>query len=112
MRKNSRLLKVLPAVACALALAACGQGQNQQTYVIPEEGHKVDAKNLDAKTTSLRLADAAYGKGEYVMAAQLYYRAAELQPENAAVAAKLGFALFKADAAADAEKVFRAALEK
>src|SRR5581483_8671438 len=112
MRKNSRLLKMLPAVACALALAACGKSQNQQSYVIPEEGPKVDLKKLDAKATSLRLADAAFDKGEYAMAAQLYYRAAELQPDNTAIVVKLGFALFKSGAAADAEKVFRSALEK
>jgi Flp pilus assembly protein TadD len=111
MQTISRLMKVLPAGACALALAACGKSQ-QQTYVIPEDAPAVDVKKLDAKTTALRLADGAYAKGEYAMAAQLYYRAAELQPENPEVVTKLGFALFKAGNAADAEKIFRAALEK
>jgi Flp pilus assembly protein TadD len=111
MSKYSRLLKVLPAGACALALAACGK-QAQQTYVIPEDGPKVDAKTLDAKTTSLRLADAAFEKGEYAMAAQLYYRAAELQPDETSVHVKLGFALFKAGNPADSEKIFRVALAK
>ena len=112
MRKYSRLLKVLSVGACALALAACGKSQTQQSYVIPEEGPKVDAKNFDAKATSLRLADAAYNKGEYAMAAQLYYRATELQPENSGVMVKLGFALFKTGSASDGEKIFRAALQR
>lgn len=112
MREFSRLSKVLPAGLCALALAACGKSQNQQTYIVPEDGPKIDAKNLDARSTSLRLADAAYGKGEYAMAAQLYFRAAELQPDAPTVAVKLGFALFKAGSPADAEKIFRAALAK
>jgi len=112
MRKYSRLSKVLPVAACALALAACGKGQDQQTYVVPEDGPRIDAKNLDATSTSVRLADTAYAKGEFVMAAQLYFRAAELQPENTAVMVKLAFALFKTGGAADAEKIFRAALEK
>jgi Flp pilus assembly protein TadD len=110
MRINSRLSKVLPVAACALALAACGKS-NQQTYVIPDEVSKIDVKKIDAGATALRLADAAYKKGEYGMAAQLYFRAAELQPENDAVAVKLGFALFKTGGAADAEKIFRAALQ-
>ena len=109
MRKYSRFSKVLPAAACALALAACGKS-NQQTYVMPDEASKIDVKKIDAGATALRLADAAYKKGEYNMAAQLYFRAAELQPENSAVAVKLGFALFKTGGAADAEKIFRAAL--
>src|SRR5262249_10392466 len=81
-------------------------------YVIPEETPKLDAKNIDPKATSLRLADAAFAQGEYAMAAQLYFRAAELQPEVAEPKIKLGFALFKAGGAGDAEKVFRVALEK
>ncbi len=110
MRINSRFSKVLPAAACALALAACGKS-NQQTYVIPDEASKIDVKKIDAGSTALRLADAAYAKGDFVMAAQLYFRAAELQPENSVVAVKLGFALFKTGGAADAEKIFRAALQ-
>lgn len=110
MRNNSRLSKVLPVAACAIALAACGKS-NQQTYVIPDEASKIDVKKIDAGATALRLADAAYKKGEYGMAAQLYFRAAELQPKNGAVAVKLGFALFKTGSAADAEKIFRAALQ-
>lgn len=110
MRINSRFSKVLPAAACALALAACGKS-NQQTYVIPDEASKIDVKKIDAGSTALRLADAAYAKGDFAMAAQLYFRAAELQPENSAVAVKLGFALFKTGGAADAEKIFRAALQ-
>lgn len=54
MRKNSRLLKVLPAAACALALAACGKS-NQQTYDIPSETSKIDVKKIDAGATALRL---------------------------------------------------------
>jgi Flp pilus assembly protein TadD len=109
MRKNLRLLRVLPVAACALALAACGKG-NQQTYVIPEEASKIDVKKIDAGATALRLADAAYAKGDFNMAAQLYFRAAELQPENGTVMVRLGFALFKTGGAQDAEKIFRAAL--
>ncbi len=112
MRKHSRLMKVLPAGVCALALAACGKSQDQQTYVMPEDRPRIDAKNIDAQATALRLADTAYGKGDYNMAAQLYFRAAELQPDNSGVMVKLGFALFKTGGAADAEKIFRAALEK
>jgi Flp pilus assembly protein TadD len=108
--KNMRLLKVLPAAACALALAACGKS-NQQTYDIPSEASKIDVKKIDAGATALRLADAAYGKGEYSMAAQLYFRAAELQPQNSAVNVKLGFALFKTGGAQDAEKIFRAVVQ-
>lgn len=108
MRKNSRLLKVLPAVACALALAACGK--SNQNYDIPGEVSKIDVKKIDAGATALRLADAAYAKGDYNMAAQLYFRAAELQPESSQVMVKLGFALFKTGGAADAEKIFRSAL--
>ncbi len=110
MRNFTRYSKVLPVAACALALAACGKS-SQQTYVIPEEASKIDVKKIDAGATALRLADAAYTKGDYNMAAQLYFRAAELQPENGAVAVKLGFALFKTGGAADAEKIFRAALQ-
>ena len=110
MRKNSRLLKVLPVAACALALAACGKS-NQANYVIPDEASKIDVKKIDAGATALRLADGAYTKGDYNMAAQLYFRAAELQPESSAVMVKLGFALFKTGGAADAEKIFRSALE-
>lgn len=110
MRINSRFSKVLPAAACALALAACGKS-NQQTYVIPDEASKIDVKKIDAGATALRLADAAYAKGDFGMAAQLYFRAAELQPDNGTVAVKLGFALFKTGGAADAEKIFRAALQ-
>jgi Flp pilus assembly protein TadD len=110
MRLNSRFSKVLPAAACALALAACGKS-NQQTYVIPDEASKIDVKKIDAGATALRLADAAYAKGDFAMAAQLYFRAAELQPNNSAVAVKLGYALFKTGGAADAEKIFRAALQ-
>lgn len=109
MREFWRYSKVLPVAACALALGACGKS-SQQTYVIPEEASKIDVKKIDAGDTALRLADAAYKKGDYDMAAQLYYRAAELKPENGAVAVKLGFALFKTGGAADAEKIFRAAL--
>lgn len=112
MRKSSRLWKVLPAAACALALAACGKSQNQQTYDLPGDGPKIDVKKIDAGSTALRLADGAYAKGDYNMAAQLYFRAAELQPDNGAVTVKLGFALFKTGGAVDAEKIFRAALEK
>ena len=110
MRIKSRLIKVMPAAACALALAACGKS-NQQTYVVPEEASKIDVKKIDAGATALRLADAAYKKGDYAMAAQLYFRAAELQPENGAVGVKLGFALLKTGGAADAEKIFRVALQ-
>jgi Flp pilus assembly protein TadD len=110
MRKFSGYSKVLPAAVCALALAACGKS-NQQTYDIPDEASKIDVKKIDAGATALRLADAAYKKGEYSMAAQLYFRAAELQPESSVVAVKLGFALFKTGGAADAEKIFRAALQ-
>ncbi|MGH7002719.1 MAG: tetratricopeptide repeat protein [Alphaproteobacteria bacterium] len=112
MEKISRLLKVLPAGICAVSLAACGKSQNQQTYIVSEDAPKIDVKNLDAGSTSLRLADSAYAKGEYSMAAQLYYRAAELQPDKTDVMIKLGFALFKAGGPADAEKVFRAALQQ
>jgi Flp pilus assembly protein TadD len=112
MRKISRLWKVLPAAACALALAACGKSQNQQNYDLPGDGAKIDVKKIDAGSTALRLADGAYAKGDYNMAAQLYFRAAELQPDNSAVMVKLGFALFKTGGAADAEKIFRVALEK
>ena len=111
MKNKPRFWKMLPAGACALALAACGKGQ-QQTYVIPEEAPAVDVKKLDAKTTALRLADSAYAKGEYAMAAQLYFRAAELNPDKVDVMAKLAFAIFKVGGAADAEKIFRVALEK
>jgi Flp pilus assembly protein TadD len=111
MWKNSRLMKVLPATACVLALAACGKS-SQQTYIIPEEASKVDAKKIDVGATALRLADAAYAKGDFSMAAQLYFRAAELQPDKTEVMVKLGFALFKTGGAADAEKIFRAALAK
>jgi Flp pilus assembly protein TadD len=107
--KNSRLLKVLPVAACVLALAACGKS-NQQTYDIPAEASKIDVKKIDAGATALRLADAAYAKGDFNMAAQLYFRAAELQPESSTVMVKLGFALFKTGGAQDAEKIFRAAL--
>lgn len=110
MRIDARFTKIAPAVLCALALAACGKS-NQQTYVIPEEASKIDVKKIDAGATALRLADAAYAKGDHAMAAQLYFRAAELQPENGAVAVKLGFALLKTGGAADAEKIFRAALQ-
>jgi Flp pilus assembly protein TadD len=109
MRSYSRLLRVLPAGACALALAACGKNQNH-TYVVPDEPPSERVKNFDAKSASLRLADAAYEKGEFAMAAQLYYRAAELNPGNADVKVKLAFAMFKAGSAGDAEKIFRAAL--
>ncbi|MCW5770804.1 MAG: tetratricopeptide repeat protein [Rhodospirillaceae bacterium] len=112
MGKFSRILKVLPAGACALALGACGKTQNQQTYVIPEDEPKVDLKHFDAKTTSLKLADSAYAKGEYAMAAQLYFRASELQPDNAEIMVKLGYALFKSGTPQDAEKIFRAALQR
>lgn len=111
MKNMSRFWKVLPAGACVLALAACGKSQ-QQTYVIPEETPAVDVSKLDAKTTALRLADTAYAKGEYAMAAQLYFRAAELNPDKVEVMAKLAFALFKSGGAGDAEKIFRLALEK
>lgn len=111
MQKISRIPTMLLAGACVAALAACGKSQ-QQTYVIPEETPKVNAKNIDAKATSLRLADAAYEKGEYAMAAGLYFRAAELQPDKTEVMVKLGFALFKAGSPSDAEKIFRAALEQ
>lgn len=110
MRNFTRYSKVLAAAACALAVAACGKS-SQQSYVFPEEASKIDVKKIDAGATALRLADAAYKKGDYDMAAQLYFRAAELQPENGAVAVKLGFALFKTGGAADAEKIFRAALQ-
>jgi Flp pilus assembly protein TadD len=109
MRKNLRLLRMLPVAACALALAACGKS-NQQNYMIPEEASKIDVKKIDAGATALRLADAAYAKGDFNMAAQLYFRAAELQPENGTVMVKLGFALFKTGGAQDAEKIFRATL--
>lgn len=112
MGKFSGFLKALPVGACALALAACGKTQNQQTYVIPDEEGQVDVKNFDAKSTSLRLADTAYAKGQYAMAAQLYFRAAELQPDSAEVMVKLAYALFKSGTPADAEKIFRAALQK
>jgi Flp pilus assembly protein TadD len=111
MWKNSRLYKVLPATACVLALAACGKS-SQQTYIIPEEASKVDAKKIDVGATALRLADAAYAKGDFSMAAQLYFRAAELQPDKSEAMVKLGFALFKTGGAADAEKIFRTALAK
>jgi Flp pilus assembly protein TadD len=112
MRKSSRLWKVLPAAACALALAACGKSQTQQSYDLPGDGTKIDVKKIDAGATALRLADGAYAKGDFNMAAQLYFRAAELQPDKSAVMVKLGFALFKTGGAADAEKIFRVALEK
>lgn len=108
----SRILKVLPAGACALALAACGKSTTQQSYDIPEDAPKIDPKKLNAPATSLRLADQAYAKGQYAMAAQLYFRAAELQPDKTDVMIKLGYALFKAGSPADAEKIFRAALEQ
>ena len=111
MKNMPRFAKLLPAGVCILALAACGKGQ-QQTYVIPDDAPAVDIKKLDAKTTALRLADHAYAKGEYAMAAQLYFRAAELNPDNVEVMTKLAFAMFKSGGAADAEKVFRLALEK
>jgi len=111
MPKISHLMRALSAAVCALALASCGK-QAQQAYIVPEDGPKVDASKLDAKGTSLRLADAAFQKGEYAMAAQLYYRAAELQPDATDIHIKLGFALFKAGSPADAEKIFRAALAK
>jgi Flp pilus assembly protein TadD len=110
MRINALFSKVVPAAACALALAACGKS-SQETYIIPDEASKIDVKKIDAGATALRLADAAYAKGDFGMAAQLYFRAAELQPDNGAVAVKLGFALFKTGGAADAEKIFRAALQ-
>lgn len=108
----SRILKVLPAGACALALAACGKSTTQQSYDIPEDAPKIDPKKLNAPATSLRLADQAYAKGQYAMAAQLYFRAAELQPDQTDVMIKLGYALFKAGSPADAEKIFRAAIEQ
>lgn len=110
MRKYSRLSKVLPAAVCALALGACSR--SEQTYIVPDEASKIDVKKIDAGSTAMRLADAAYAKGDFNMAAQLYFRAAELQPENSTVAIKLGFALFKTGGAADAEKIFRATLQK
>jgi len=112
MEKFSRILMMLPAGACALALGACGKSTTQQSYDIPDDAPKIDPKKLNAPATSLRLADQAYAKGQYPMAAQLYFRAAELQPDNTEVTIKLGFALFKAGSPADAEKLFRAALEK
>jgi Flp pilus assembly protein TadD len=112
MGNRSGILKVLPIGACALALAACSKTQSQDAYVIPEDGPKVDLKHFDAKTTSLKLADAAYARREYDVAAQLYFRASELQPKNVNVIVKLGFALFKSGSAADAEKIFRVALGK
>ncbi len=102
--------RMLPVAACLLALGACGKSE-QQTYQIPDEIPD-KSKPIDAKSTALRLADAAYDKGDYAMAAQLYFRAAELLPDNASVTIKLGFALFKADAPADAEKIFRVALTR
>jgi len=103
---------MLPAGACAVALAACGKSTTQQSYDIPEDAPKHDPKKLTASATSLRLADAAYAKGEYGMAAQLYYRAAELQPDKNEVMVKLGFALFKVGSPGDAEKIFRTALQQ
>src|SRR6185295_8203943 len=112
MRNIANILKMLPAGACAIALAACGKSTTQQSYDIPEDAPKLDPKKLNASATSLRLAESAYAKGEYSMAAQLYYRAAELQPDKSEVMVKLGFALFKAGSPGDAEKIFRAALQQ
>jgi Flp pilus assembly protein TadD len=112
MSQFSRILKVLPVGACILAVAACGKSQTQHSNIIPDEAPKLKAKALDPAAASLRMAENAYERGEYTMAAQFYYRAAELQPDNSAILVKLAYAMYKAGSPADAEKVFRASLEK
>ncbi len=113
MQPSTRLLKLSIAGACALALAACSKTSVQSLETAEESAPpRLDATKIDPKATTLRLADAAYGRAEYGTAVHLYFRAAELQPDNIEIGAKLGFALFKTGSAPDAEKVFRAVLEK
>lgn len=113
MHQSARLLKLSIAGACALALGACSK-TSVQSLATAEDGTppKIDASKIDPKATALRLADAAYERADYGTAVHLYFRAAELQPNDLEVGTKLGFALFKTGSASDAEKVFRAVLEK
>lgn len=110
MQSFSRILLKLPTIACVVALGACSNFRQQSFDIFAAE--PPNAKTIDASATMLRLADKAYEKGEYGMAAQLYFRIAEQAPDTPKVTVKLGFALLKAGSAAHAEKIFRAALEK
>ncbi len=110
---SARLLKFSMAGACALALAACSKTSVQSLATAEDsEPPKVDASKIDPKATTLRLADAAYKRADYGTAVHLYFRAAELQPNDIEINTKLGFALFKTGSTPDAEKVFRAVLGK
>lgn len=112
MQRYSRIFIMLPTAACVVVLGACSNFQQRSFNIFADEAPKANAKSIDANATMLRLAEKAYEKGEYDMAAQLYFRVAQHAPDTPEVMVKLGFALLKAGSAADAERVFRALLEK
>jgi Flp pilus assembly protein TadD len=100
---------LLMAGACLFALGACSK-ISETMLPTAEQSARAPSPKIDANAP-LRLADAAYQRGEYAAAAPLYAKASELHPGKWDIRAKLGFALFKAGEHAEAEKVFRAILE-
>ncbi len=106
----TRPWNLLLAGSCVIALGACSRTQ-EVSLLPPDDSPRIDASKIDPKATSLKLADGTYARGDYGMAAQLYFRASELDPTNPEIATKLAFALFKTGGAADAEKLFRGVLE-
>lgn len=110
MPPSLRTIKVLLVGTCVAALGACSRTQ-EVALIAPDDAPRLDASKIDPKSTSLKLADGTYARGDYAVAAQLYFRAAELDPTNPEIAVKLGFALFKTGGAAEAEKLFRGVLD-
>src|SRR5687767_10257827 len=107
---SAHLSKILAAGVCLIALGACSK-MSETMLPTAEQSAKVPTPKIDARTAALRLADAAYQRGQYAASAQFYARAAELHPGNQDIRAKHAFALLKAGDAAQAEKVFYAILE-